>query len=97
MTLGHNELRSALADRAQDIIAVVEEQGDFRSYRLAIEWPSLAAALGELLEAADEVVPVAFRRAMAALRSEKPVVGPVIPDGKTYQAIDDGIHTGPVV
>lgn len=87
------ELNIAMADKAKDVIAVIEEQGDFRAYRLAMEWPSLAAALGELMEAADVVLPAPFRHAMIAVREGvRPVIsqpqrlrgveGPTLPSGK---------------
>jgi hypothetical protein len=38
--------------------------------RLAMQWPSLAAALADLLEANDYGVPSAFRSARAVMRAE---------------------------
>ena len=81
----------ALAQQAKDVIAVIEEQGDFRVYKLALEWPSLAAALGELMETAETVLPAPLRHAMIAVRegvrpainrpqSERGVEGPLLDD-----------------
>lgn len=76
----------------QDLVAVIEEQGDVRARRLAMEWPSLAAALGDLVEAMGEYVPPPLRHAQIAVRegvrpvidrpqSERGVEGPLLRDG----------------
>lgn len=47
------------------------DQSAWRCRQLAMQWPSLAAAVGELLKANDEYVPPALRAAMRIMATEK--------------------------
>lgn len=56
------------------LLAVSERNGAYResqAHSLTLNWPSMAAALGDLLAAHERPVPAPFRRASAAMREER--------------------------
>lgn len=76
-----------------------------RARLLALQWPSLAAALAELLAAHDMRVPRPFRRAAAAVAEEASVPElPALPQSwchcvrRPYRHLHDGTMPGnPVI
>jgi hypothetical protein len=67
--------------------------------RLAMQWPSLAAALAEVLVAHDKPVPQPFRAAANVMRGEMPVGAPVLPlpatdEGEWCWCREGGVHDG---
>lgn len=64
-----NEQEQAL----KRLLALSERSGAYRESQaqtLTFNWPSMAAALGDLLAAHNRPVPTPFRRASAAMREE---------------------------
>lgn len=57
-----------IEDIVDTIVRVVHEEGEYRAYKLAIEWPALAAELAELLDAKGGPIPPPFRRARQAVQ-----------------------------
>ena len=54
---------------AERVVAIIQEQvRNDRMTRIAFEWPSLAAALGDLCEEQGAYVPAPLRRAQRAER-----------------------------
>lgn len=65
MSNSHSDL---IEDIVESIVRVVHEEGEYRAYKLAVEWPTLAAELAELLDAKGEPVPSPLRRARQAVQ-----------------------------
>lgn len=58
---------------AVDLVCqLVQEQGDVRAFHVAVQWPTMAAALARLLAARGEPVPPPFRQAERVVAGEPP-------------------------
>ena len=61
-------------DIVADLVEVVRNEGDYRAFKLAIEWPSVAALVAELVAVKGEHVPPPLRRARQAVAGQPPTL-----------------------